>query len=258
MTCKQNVSTVLLAKSNPNLEIGLQSGVVSLVVNRSELEADCSKLASSNTGLIFVQLAKLVGLRVIGVTDLVRHGARLNQLGADFLVDRQDSKRAVEIIRAVTKGQLRFALDAVGKETAGFLQQALKQDEEAQSHLVGLTGLPKEAAVGVKHHSIPIKLFHSAPAVGETIMIWLEQLLGANVLAPPEVDIAKGGLGGVNEALDQLKNGDASGKRLVVPLGKEETSQTNGDDSDEKEKVKIGSIAYAEKLNEDPERIKFA
>lgn len=205
-----------------------------------------------------IQLAKLAGLRVIGVADLVRHGSRLNQLGADLLVDRQDSNRAVEIIRGVTKGQLRFALDAVGKETAGFLQQALRQEDESPSHLVGLTGLPKEKAPGVRHHAIPIKIFHSTPAIGEPIMVWLEQLLLAKVLAPPEVDVAEGGLDGVNEALDLLQNGNASGKRLVVPIGKEQTSQTNGDESEDKEKVKIGSIAYAEKLNADPERIKFA
>ncbi len=205
-----------------------------------------------------LQLAKLAGLRVICVADLVRHGARLNQLGADLLVDRQDQGRAVQIIRGVTNGQLRFALDAVGKETAGFLQQALSQQDVLQSHLVGLTGLPKETAAGVRHHAVPIKIFHSTSAVGEPIMVWLEQLLGANVLAPPDINVAAGGLGGVNDALDQLKEGSASGKRIVVPLGTKDKSQTNGDESDEKAELKIGSIAYAENLNADPERIKFA
>lgn len=205
-----------------------------------------------------IQLAKLAGLRVIAVADLVRHGARLNQLGVDLLVDRQDSNRAIEVIRAVTKGQLRFALDLVGKETAGFLQRTLNQQGEFQSHLVGLTGLPKEAADGVKHHAIPIKIFHSTPAIGEPIMVWLEQLLGAKVLAPPDIDVAGGGLGGINDALSQLKEGNASGKRIVVPLGKEVTSHTNGDEADDKAKVKLGSIAYAEKLNADPDRVKFA
>lgn len=205
-----------------------------------------------------IQLAKLVGLRVIAVADLVRHGARLNQLGVDLLVDRQDSNRAIEIIRGVTKGQLRFALDLVGKETAGFLQQTLDQNGEFRSHLVGLTGLPKVTAAGVRHHAIPIKIFHSTPAVGEPIMVWLEQLLGANVLAPPDIDVAGGGLGGVNDALSQLKEGNASGKRIVVPLGKEEAPQANGNEPDDKAKVKLGSIEYAEKLNADPERVKFA
>ena len=216
------------------------------------------RTASSITGLIAIQLAKLAGLRVIAVADLVRHGARLNQLGVDLLVDRQDSNRAIEVIRAVTKGQLRFALDFVGKETAGFLQQALNQQGEFQSHLVGLTGLPKEVVVGVRHHAIPIKIFHSTPAVGEPVMVWLEQLLGANALVPPDIEVAGGGLEGVNNALSQLKEGNASGKRIVVPLGKEETLRTNGDETDDRAKLEIGSIGYAEKLNADPERVKFA
>ena len=208
-----------------------------------------------------IQLAKLAGLRVICVADLVRHGARLNQLGADVLVDRQDSSRAVEIIRSVTKGELRFAFDAVGKETAGYLQESLIQQEGAtQAHLVGLTGLPKEAALGVKHHSVPIKVFHSTPVIGEPIMTWLEQLLAANALAPPDVDIAQGGLEGINDALDQLRGGNVSGKRIVVPLGTRQTPRQNENDSADntKDTIKVGSIEYAEKLNEDPSRIKFA
>ena len=207
-----------------------------------------------------IQLAKLAGLRVIAVADLVRHGARLNRLGADVLVDRQDSSRAVEIIRSVTGGELRFALDAVGKETAGHLQESLQRQRDAtQTHLLGLTGLPKVSLPGVKHHSVPIKLFHSAAAIGDPIMAWLEQLLASNVLAPPDVDIAHGGLEGINDALDQLRGGNVSGKRIVVPLGGGQPLNSN-EDSDDKTSgtTKIGSIAYADKLNADPTRIKFA
>lgn len=208
-----------------------------------------------------IQLAKLAGLRVIGVADLVRHGARLNRLGADVLVDRQDSSRAVKIIRSVTRGELRFALDAVGKETAGYLQESLQQQPDViQSHLIGLTGLPKVGLPAVKHHNVPIKLFHSTAAIGEPVMAWLEQLLASNVLAPPDVEIAKGGLGGINDALDQLRGGNVSGKRLVVPIGNGQPSNTNEEEPNEKSSgtTKIGSIAYADKLNADPSRIKFA
>lgn len=205
-----------------------------------------------------LQLAKLAGLRVLCVADLVRHGARLNYLGADILVDRQDSSRATDIIRSVTKGQLRFALDAVGKETATHLQQALQQQNELRAHLVGLTGLPKVDAVGVKHHKVPIKIFHSTLEIGEPIMTWLEQLLLANVLASPDVEIAEGGLGGINDALDQLRGGNVSGKRIVVPLGNGNVTQEKENGSDQGLNVKVGSLAYAEKLNHDSERIKFA
>lgn len=194
------------------------------------------------------------------MADVAKHGARLHRLGADILVDRFDSARAVEIIRSVTGGELRFALDAVGKETAGHLQQCLKpQQGTLYSHLVGLTGLPKQTSPGVKHHQVPIKVFHSTAAIGEPVMVWLEQLLASNVLAPPDIDIAQGGLEGVNSALDQLREGNASGKRIVVPLGTESVPDQI-DEADDKTgaRTKIGSIEYAKKLNSDPERIKFA
>lgn len=207
-----------------------------------------------------LQLGKLAGLRIICVADVAKHGARLHQLGADILIDRFDSARAVEIIQSITRGELRFALDTVGKETAGHLQRCLKPQEGIPyAHLVGLTGLPKRAISGIKHHKVPIKVFHSTAAIGEPVMVWLEQLLAANLLAPPDIDIAQGGLEGVNSALDQLREGNASGKRIVVPLGTGSGPDQN-DEADDKTGVttKIGSIEYAKELNSDPERIKFA
>lgn len=210
-----------------------------------------------------IQLAKLTGLRVICVADVVRHGSRLVDLGADVLVDRQDPLRAVEIIRSVTKGKLRFALDTVSKETATQLQESLQHSRgDQQAHLVGLTGLPKVRLPGVKHHRVPIKVFHSVPALGETAMRWLEQLLLVHGLEPPDIALADGGLEGINESLDRLRNGTVSAKRIVVPIGKKSTIESNGhaatNGATQEAKGKFDSLDYADKLNADPLRIKFA
>ena len=219
-------------------------------------------VASSSTGSAALQLAKLIGLRVIVVADVVRHGSRLVDLGADVLVDRQDASRAVEIIRSVTKGGLRFALDTVGKETATHLQETLQQSQDGrQAHLVGLTGLPKTRLSGVKYHNVPIKVFHSAPNVGEQTVTWLEELLVQSAIAPPEVTIAKGGLEGINDALDRLRNGDVSGRRLVVPIQADKSgdlsSHRPSNGVTQKADV-VSNLEYADKLNSDPSRIKFA
>ncbi|KAL8663531.1 MAG: hypothetical protein Q9168_008082 [Polycauliona sp. 1 TL-2023] len=225
--------------------------------------------ASSSTGLAALQLAKLSGLKVIAVADSVRHGSRLVDLGADILVDRQDPARAIEIIRSVTKGRLKFALDTVGKETASHLQEALqrsaKQGGGREAHLVGLTGLPKTRLPNIRYHNVPIKVFHHAPIVGERAMGWLEELLVAKTLIPPEVQIAEGGLKGINGALDQLRNGSISGKRLVVPIDSSSPDTTatevlsNGTGNGvESSTNTIGSLEYADQLNSDPSRIKFA
>ncbi|CAG8391286.1 unnamed protein product [Penicillium salamii] len=173
--------------------------------------------ASTTTGLIALQLAKLAGLRVICVADAARHGAKLLQSGADLLVDRQDPERAVEVIRGVTDGKLRYAIDIVGRETATLLEKTLNPDGHA--HLLGLSGLPKEQISGIQYHTVPIKLFHTAPAVGEAMVCWLEDLLHSTTLTLPEIVHAEGGLEGINAALETLRSGSVSGKRIVVDLG---------------------------------------
>ncbi|KAJ6064335.1 hypothetical protein N7499_013015 [Penicillium canescens] len=172
--------------------------------------------ASTTTGLIALQLAKLAGLRVICVADAARHGKKLVQSGADLLVDRQDPDRAVEIIRGVTGGKLRYAIDIVGRDTATQLEKTLNPDGHA--HLLGLTGLPKERNPGIQYHTVPIKLFHTAPAVGEAMVCWLEYLLHTTNLTLPEIVRAEGGLEGINSALETLRSGSVSGKRIVVDL----------------------------------------
>lgn len=151
------------------------------------------------------------------MADVARHGAKLVQSGADLIVDRYDTDRAVEIIRGVTGGKLRYALDIVGRETATLLERTL--DPSSGAHLLGLTGLPKERNPAIKYHTVPIKLFHTAPTVGENIVSWLESLLESGTLTLPEVIHAEGGLEGINAALNVLRSGEASGKRIVVDLG---------------------------------------
>ena len=171
---------------------------------------------SSATGCCAIQLAKLAGLKVIAVIDMARSGDRVLKYGADMLVDRLDTERAISVIEGVTKGKLRFALDTQGRESATLLARLL--EGEGRSHLVGLVGLPKKPTAGVTYHSVPIKLFHEAPVVGENMTLWLEDLLDKDLLSTPEIEIADGGLKGINAALDKLRTGVINGPRIVVPL----------------------------------------
>lgn len=219
--------------------------------------------ASTTTGQIVLQLAKLAGLRVAAVADVAKYGSHLSELGADFLVDKFDTKRAVEILRAVTAGRLRFGLDAVGKESAGYLQEALQQSGAGpKAHLLGLTGLPKEVKEGVVHHRLPIKIFHEAPVVGNTLMTWLEDLLIANALRLPLVEVAEGGLSGINSALDRLRKGEVRGTRIVVQIGsttpEPRTPLNEKVDGQNGTMSSINELEYAERLNANPERLKFA
>jgi len=176
---------------------------------------------SSTTALYFSQLAKLFGFKVILIVDVGKHGARLSERGADLLVDCHDQDRAVAIIRAVTASKLRFAIDCSGKETAARLLEAfetIEDDNLNRGHLIGLTGLPKVGKPGVVFHTVPIKAYHEVREVGESLMTWLERLLAGSHVTSPDVSLAEGGLSGVNDALDRMRRGEISGRRLVVQL----------------------------------------
>ena len=217
--------------------------------------------------MIALQLAKLAGLRVVCIADVAKSGSRLVKLGADMLVDRLDPSRAVDILSSVTGGELRFTIDTVGKESATHLQDALGRTESVNglnAHLLGLTGLPKAKASGVVQHTLPIKTFHEIPEVGETIMTWLEQLLTSSSITLPEVEVADGGLAGINDALDKLRRYEISSKRIVVPVGQNKQSRTSNSILASPSSVDLhqeepnNPLAYADKLNSDPNRIKFA
>ncbi|THX78370.1 GroES-like protein [Aureobasidium pullulans] len=175
---------------------------------------------SSTSALFISEIARLAGLKVILLADFAKHGERLGEREGSILVDSHDPIRAINVVRAITKGKLRFAVDTVGKETAGHLVQMLQADaqEERRAHLVGLTGVPKEKVDGIVFHSVPIKLFHEVPSIGLTLMTWLEKALETQAIALPEVEHAEGGLEGINAALDRMRNGEISGRRLVISV----------------------------------------
>lgn len=224
--------------------------------------------ANTTTGQLAVQLAKLAGLKVAAVADLAKGSQRLVEIGADFQVDRHDPKRAVEVLKAVTGGKLRFGVDIVGSQTASALQDALQKSSPGpQSHLLGLSGVPKEPAPGVVIHKVPIKLFHESAVFGNTLVGWLEQLLIAKVLHLPEVEVAEGGLAGINDALDRLRSGTVSGKRIVVSVG-ERSRSNSGASTPTSPQSPIANLqsytqtgpdlSYHDKINADPDRVKFA
>ncbi|ROT36084.1 GroES-like protein [Sodiomyces alkalinus F11] len=208
-------------------------------------KVDLSQCSSTSANLA-VQLARLAGLRVVTIVDKAKHGLRLSNhqlLKPDLLVDSHDPDRAVAIIKANVGKNLRFALDTTGRESARSLLAALwkpygdavledgratpppsppetpRGSTSLSSHLIGLTGLPKESAPsGVVYHKVPIKLFHEVPAVGESLVLWLERLLEMGKLTPPEILASESGFDGVNRALDRMRKGDIRGGRMVVNL----------------------------------------
>jgi hypothetical protein len=65
-------------------------------------------------------------------------------------------------------------------------------------------------------HTVPIKLFHTSKLVGSYLSKWLYELLDKGTLQLPDVEFVDGGLDAINAALERLRAGNVSGKRLVV------------------------------------------
>lgn len=210
---------------------------------------------SSTCAHVAKQIARLAGLRIISVVDSAKHGLRLSShmaIRPDLLVDSHSPERAIDIIRAATGDRARFGFDTQGKDTASHLLKSLAtsslvhssisesknlfrgRDSKIltppttpsegstgvhKSHLVGLTGLPKaDVPEGLSLHSVPIKLFHEVPEIGEALSAWCERLLVKGLLVPPDVVGTVDGLEGINDGLDRMRNREVSGGRLVAVL----------------------------------------
>ena len=148
------------------------------------------------------------------------------------MVDREDLNLASETVCNEVGGSLRYAVDTVGRETADWCQKVLhavrkghvtsegkNPTTDRRSHLVGLTGLPKEPQELVDLHTVPIKLYHTNSVFGRVISKWLYELLDEGLIKPPQVEEVGGGLDSINAGLDRLRSGEMSGKRLVVKMG---------------------------------------
>ncbi|GAA6012170.1 hypothetical protein JCM11491_001772 [Sporobolomyces phaffii] len=172
--------------------------------------------ASCVTGYFAAQFARLAGLRVVAVACEKKHGERLRAIGVEKVIDRHDPLLAVSQVVELTSNQLKYALDCVGSETAGFAQQALRT--QGDSYLVGLSGLPKILRDGVNGRSVPIKTFHTNHQVGFNLMKLIEDLLISGELVLPTVTVLEGGLAAVNAGLEQLRTGQVSFGRIVVKV----------------------------------------
>lgn len=201
------------------------------------------RTGSATSANLTIQLAKLAGVKVAVVVDSAKHGIRLSAhpvIRPDLLVDSHDPKRAIEILRASTQGNLRYGLDTRGKESAGHLLKALENDDASgydgsvsllsppgtpsqskpgRRHLVGLTGLPKDyTGRDVQLHTVPIKLFHESAAIGESLTSWATRLLEKGILSPPDIIDVECGLRNVNIGLNRMRRGEICGGKLVVRL----------------------------------------
>ncbi|KAL8822708.1 MAG: hypothetical protein Q9191_006564 [Dirinaria sp. TL-2023a] len=167
--------------------------------------------ASCVTGMMAIQLAKQSGLRILAVAGL-QNASELHSLGADKVLDRYKPKEAIVEARNFP---VSLGIDCVGQETATYVAQALQPG----GRLAYLVKKPDSAVANERKVSatdILIKKFHEDENYGRALVDFISDALSSRTLRPVRHEVAKGELNGFGEALDQLKNQEVSGRKLVV------------------------------------------
>eukprot|EP01122_Echinamoeba_exundans_P010956 TRINITY_DN4212_c0_g1_i1.p1 TRINITY_DN4212_c0_g1~~TRINITY_DN4212_c0_g1_i1.p1 ORF type:complete len:335 (+),score=99.62 TRINITY_DN4212_c0_g1_i1:197-1201(+) len=170
---------------------------------------------SGSVGAYAVQLAHASGFKVIATAG-ARNAEFVKSLGADVVVDHSDAHVVEKIVQAAG-GNLTFALDTIGSETAATCLKALRKEGEAFLHTIA--GTPKESPANIKVTGGML-----AACVGnaeaeqflDSIAPHLEQLANAGQLKPNEPQVLEGGLAGIPHGLQLLHDGKVSGKKLVA------------------------------------------
>ncbi|EMD35044.1 hypothetical protein CERSUDRAFT_54060 [Gelatoporia subvermispora B] len=172
---------------------------------------------SSCVGQFTLQVAKLAGFSPIITTASLRNADILKELGATHVFDRNLSSSALrEEIAKTTSKPLEIVYDTISIPVT---QNAAFDITAPDGYLVLL--LP-EAIDPVKKASQPKHvIFHEGATdsvFDESNRIWstLTGLVEEGVIKPMRVQILSGGLAGVVEGLDLLKNDKVSATKLVV------------------------------------------
>ncbi|EMF09482.1 oxidoreductase [Sphaerulina musiva SO2202] len=185
---------------------------------------------STNTGLWAIQYAKLSGLRVI-TTCSEKNFEAVKALGADEVFDYRDEKCG-EKIREVTKNGLKFAFDCVSEgNSMEICAKALSSDGSgAQYNALLPVEFPRKDVktsftIGYSVNGEDFTFFGNyQPAkpqdfdFGKRWGALAEKLLTSGSIKAPATTIRKGGLQGVLEGLEDMKNGRISRQKLVYRI----------------------------------------
>jgi len=190
---------------------------------------------STATGTLAIQFAKLSGFTVVATSS--PHNFQLcKDLGADAVFDYNDPTCA-EQIKDFTKGNLHHAFDTISTEqTSAICVAALSTSSSSPkiySSLMPIKKLPREDVKN--NHTLAYSASGEYTRMGPdgpeipaskddlefATMFWdlSAKLLGEGKVKPHPVDVRAGGLKGVLEGMEDMKNGKVSGKKLVYRVG---------------------------------------
>jgi NADPH:quinone reductase-like Zn-dependent oxidoreductase len=187
--------------------------------------------ASGSVGSFAVQLAKIVGLRVIAVAGAGIPAAKA--VGADVTIDYRQGN-AVEKIKEALKGEkLQFAFDGVSE--GGTIEQLTELfDPETKGPKIVLVLYPSGPlpdyieypqtsvfSLYGEEQKFGTKVLPASPedkAFAERFFPQLEQWLKEGKITPNKVTIVPNGLAGVSEGFQRMRDKKVSGEKLVFRI----------------------------------------
>ncbi|PIL35329.1 hypothetical protein GSI_02054 [Ganoderma sinense ZZ0214-1] len=178
---------------------------------------------ASSVGQYAIQVARLSKFSPIIATASPHNAALLQSLGATHVLDRALSPAALaaEVARLAGGAPVELVYDAIAHadtQALGFqlltpggaLLLTLPQNIPADVLEAGADkGVRVVSVFGSVHHP-------DNRAFGVELYARLEELLRSGAIVPNQVEVVPGGLAGIPEGLQLLKQNKVSGKKLVV------------------------------------------
>jgi NADPH:quinone reductase-like Zn-dependent oxidoreductase len=187
---------------------------------------------SSATGTLAIQYARLSGCSKIITTCSPQNFDLVKSLGADAAFDYKDPDCAQKI-REYTKDSLTHSLDCISsKESAEICSQAIGSKGGAVCYLLSIKHDREDVEVKVvlgytvmgEYFSFHIGGKTEYPAqlqdleFGKKFWNLTEKLLAEGQIRPHPIELGDGGLNGVFEGLQAMREGRVSGKKLVYRI----------------------------------------
>lgn len=227
----QDKSTASLSRQSSVCKSDFQSEETSSDASTSEVKDDDGPWlliygGSTITGQFATQIARFSNLRILTICS-ARTSALSASLGATHVVIRDylSETEILEEIAAVTKGNLRYAIDLVGPNTASTCIKACSTEIQQQS--LGQKKVPfaplammssaQEVTECVDVQNVEMKRFVLDTSSG-VYAYELNRLLETGLLKLPQIEVLEGGLAAVQAGLELLKKGDMGGRKLVVKM----------------------------------------
>ncbi|KAF8709706.1 NADPH quinone reductase, partial [Rhizoctonia solani] len=193
---------------------------------------------STSLGLFSIQLAKLLGYKVVTTTS-PKNFDFLKSLGADTVINYRDADVVAQIQRA-TGNSLKFAFDTISEEntqitcvksltpapegtTPGKVVVVLSPNKEAEALRkdVVIQGTLLYTALG-RSFEWPKIQFPASPEDRAHMASWmpkLEELAAKGQIKPNPVRLWPGGLEAVNEGFQYMREGKVSAEKIVYNIG---------------------------------------